>query len=137
MLYFIESGSFAKIGYTKDYTTLKKRMTSYSTDNPNFRLLDTADGTVDDEKRLQALYKDYATGDTEWCFAKKLVTLIWMDYRASKGYTNYYTDFGLPNTDEDYSTAIPTKRLAQAIKADLISDKPVDLFSEFKAYFNE
>ena len=59
MLYLIESGIYAKIGYTSDNKTLEKRLSSYQTHNPSFRLLDTAEGSEEDEKRLQALYKDY------------------------------------------------------------------------------
>lgn len=96
MLYLIESGIYAKIGYTSDNKTLEKRLSSYQTHNPSFRLLDTAEGSEKDEKRLQALYKDYkANPNTEWSYTKKLVTKIWMDYRASIENVDYYTEFGI------------------------------------------
>lgn len=35
MLYLIESGIYAKIGYTSDNKTLEKRLSSYQTHNPS------------------------------------------------------------------------------------------------------
>ena len=45
MLYFIESGIYAKIGYSSDYKTFEKRLLHYQVHNPSFNLLDTAEGT--------------------------------------------------------------------------------------------
>ena len=96
MLYLIESGIYAKIGYSTNYDTLEKRINSYQTHNPSFNLVDTAEGTEEDEKKLQALYEDYKSNPkTEWSYAKKLVTKIWMDYRASRENVDYYTEFGI------------------------------------------
>lgn len=77
MLYLIESGIYAKIGYTSDNKTLEKRLSSYQTHNPSFRLLDTAEGSEEDEKRLQALYKDYkANPNTEWSYTNNSSLII-------------------------------------------------------------
>ena len=59
MLYFIECGIYAKIGYTKDISTFKKRLSTYRTHNPQFRLVDITDGTQEDdiEKRVTRIEK--------------------------------------------------------------------------------
>lgn len=59
MLYLIESGIYAKIGYSTDYDTFKQRVSNYRSDNPSFRIIDTTNGTLEDEALLHSLYKDY------------------------------------------------------------------------------
>lgn len=49
MLYLIKSQQYVKIGFTTD---LEKRMSIYTTHNPDFELLDTCIGTLKDEKSL-------------------------------------------------------------------------------------
>ena len=41
MLYLLESSDYYKIGYAKD---LSKRLRSYSTHNPDYRVIDVMDG---------------------------------------------------------------------------------------------
>lgn len=137
MLYLIESGIYAKIGYTSDNKTLEKRLSSYQTHNPSFRLLDTAEGSEEDEKRLQALYKDYkANPNTEWSYTKKLVTKIWMDYRASLENVDYYTEFGIgQNNIIEYGKIENRNNLLKALNDNLITDKEVDLYTEFRDYY--
>lgn len=137
MLYLIESGIYAKIGYTSDNETLEKRLNSYQTHNPSFRLLDTAEGSKEDEKRLQALYKDYkADSNTEWSYTKKLVIKIWVDYRASIENVEYYTEFGIrPHDIIEYGKIENIDNLLKAIDDNLITNKEVDLYTEFKDYY--
>lgn len=80
MIYLIESGEYAKIGYT---TNLNQRYMQYSTDNPNFSILDYAKGTRLNEKILQSKYKKFALGNSEWCINKALVFKIWKEYVKS------------------------------------------------------
>ena len=111
MLYLIESGIYAKIGYTSDNETL--------------------------EKRLQALYKDYkANSNTEWSYTKKLVTKIWIDYRASIENVDYYTEFGIkPNDIIEYGKIENGDNLLKALNDNLITNKEVDLYTEFRDYY--
>ena len=39
MLYLIESGNYIKIGFSKDLDSLKNRMITYKTHNPDIKLL--------------------------------------------------------------------------------------------------
>lgn len=139
MLYFIESGIYAKIGYSTDYNTLEKRINSYQTHNPSFNLVDTADGTEEDEKKLQALYKDYkANPKTEWSYAKKLVTKIWMDYRASRENVDYYTEFGIGlSKTEEYGKIENKTNLLRALENHLVTDGKIDLYTEFEQFYKE
>lgn len=136
MLYFIESGLYAKIGYTENDITLRKRMEQYQTNNPSFRLIDTTVGTREDEKRLQSLYKDYSD-TTEWCYAKKLVTKIWMNYRAEKEQVDYYTEFGLSDNSVRIGEIKPDKNLLRALKEGLVTEDKIDLYEAFRAYYED
>lgn len=139
MLYLIESGIYAKIGYSTNYDTLEKRINSYQTHNPSFNLVDTAEGSQEDEKRLQALYKDYkANPKTEWSYAKKLVTKIWMDYRASRENVDYYTEFGIGlSKTEEYGKIENKTNLLRALQNHLVTDGKIDLYTEFEQFYKE
>lgn len=139
MLYLIESGIYAKIGYSTNYDTLEKRINSYQTHNPSFNLVDTAEGTEEDEKKLQALYKDYkANPKTEWSYAKKLVTKIWMDYRASRENVDYYTEFGIGlSKTEEYGKIENKTNLLRALENHLVTDGKIDLYTEFEQFYKE
>lgn len=139
MLYFIECGIYAKIGYSKDVDTFEKRLLSYRTHNPQFRLVDIADGTKEDEQRLQALYKMYPVdGNREWTYAKKLATKIWVEYRTSLETVPYYDEFGL-STGEwcrgVYGGILGNETQLEALQEDLITGKDIDLYTEFKNYY--
>lgn len=45
MLYLIKSGDFMKVGYTIDAKSLKTRIKTYKTHNPNFEVLGVCQGT--------------------------------------------------------------------------------------------
>lgn len=139
MLYLIESGIYAKIGYSTNYDTLEKRINSYQTHNPSFNLVDTAEGTEEDEKKLQALYEDYKSNPkTEWSYAKKLVTKIWMDYRASRENVDYYTEFGIGlSKTEEYGKIENRTNLLRALQNHLVTDGKIDLYTEFEQFYKE
>ena len=141
MLYFIECGIYAKIGYTKDISTFKRRLSTYRTHNPHFRLVDIADGTKEDEQRLQALYKMYPVdGNREWTYAKKLAVQIWIEYRASKENVHYYEEFGVSPyqlCENTYGGIIGDEATLEAMEKDLITSKNIDLYTEFKKYYNK
>lgn len=59
MLYLLDSGMYYKVGYTRDLSTFKRRMTSYKTHNPDFKLLGLRPGNKE-------LEKTYHKGNTEW-----------------------------------------------------------------------
>ena len=141
MLDFIECGIYAKIGYSKDVDTFEKRLLSYRTHNPHFRLVDIADGTKADEQRLQSLYKMYPVdGNREWTYAKKLATKIWVEYRASKENVDYYEEFGVSPyqlCENTYGGIIGDEATLEAMEKDLITSKNIDLYTEFKNYYNK
>ena len=56
MLYLVKSHSAIKIGSAED---VKKRMSEYKTHNPDFELLEIANGTVKEEKELHCKLKNY------------------------------------------------------------------------------
>ena len=141
MLYFIECGIYAKIGYSKDVDTFEKRLLSYKTHNPHFRLVDITDGTKEDEQRLQSLYKMYPVdGNREWTYAKKLATKIWVEYRTSLETVPYYDEFGL-STGEwcrgVYGGILGNETQLEALQEDLITGKDIDLYTEFEQYYNK
>ena len=139
MLYLIESGIYAKIGYTSDNKTLEKRLSSYQTHNPQFRLVDITDGTREDEQRLQALYKMYSVdGNREWTYAKNLAVQIWVEYRASKENVDYYEEFGTSPyqwCENTYGGIIGGEAQLEAMEKDLITTKNIDLYTEFRDYY--
>lgn len=99
-------------------------------------MIDTAEGTREDEKRLQSLYKDYSN-TTEWSYAKKLVTRIWMNYRAEKEQVDYYTEFGLWDDSVRIGDIKPDKNLLRALKEGLVTEDKIDLYEEFRAYYED
>lgn len=90
MLYFIKSQKFLKIGYTKDRITYQERMNTYCTHNPDFVVIDvTEDGTLNDEKRLHKLLKDY-NYRLEWFYDRPEIHDIWNLYtKDMKRYDPY------------------------------------------------
>lgn len=141
MLYFIECGIYAKIGYSKNVDTFEKRLSAYKTHNPHFRLVDIADGTKADEQRLQSLYKMYPVdGNKEWTYAKKLATKIWVEYRTSLETVPYYEEFGLLTGEwcrGVYGGILGNETYLEALQEDLITGKDIDLYTEFKNYYNK
>ena len=77
MLYLIKSSTYLKIGYTYN---VEKRMTQYATHNPDFILLDTAEGSLRDEENLHAILKPYWIKN-EWFYNCDEVIKVWNSYK--------------------------------------------------------
>jgi len=71
MLYFLKSGDYCKVGYTKNVTTFFDRMRRYLTHNPSYQILDIQKGDMTDEQMIHAFIpkKQYHYG--EWCVWSK------------------------------------------------------------------
>lgn len=77
MLYLIKSGTYLKIGYTYN---VEKRMKQYETHNPDFILLDQAEGSLTDESYLHAVLKPYWIKN-EWFYNCDEVIKVWNSYK--------------------------------------------------------
>lgn len=81
MLYLIKSSDFIKIGYTED---LQKRLKSYKTHNPNFKLLGTKKGNKEDETHLHRLLHKYKIDKTEWFTYSTFIIKVSHEYSPNK-----------------------------------------------------
>lgn len=87
MIYLIESTQYYKIGFTKN---INKRMKSYSTHNPDYILIDSMDGTKNEELFLHNLCKNFHY-KLEWYHKNDTILHIW-NYYKNKIYDNTRTD---------------------------------------------
>ncbi|OYP67078.1 hypothetical protein CIK98_06720 [Prevotella sp. P2-180] len=55
MLYFIKSGNYCKIGYSRDLKALFTRLRNYLTHNPSFQILDLRSGDKMRESQIHSL----------------------------------------------------------------------------------
>lgn len=85
MLYFIKSQNYLKIGYSENQRTFKSRIEKYKTHNPDFVVLDTAEGTKEDEKHLHDILIQYQYR-TEWFYDTEEVHNIWKNYARNHLY---------------------------------------------------
>lgn len=70
-LYLIQSGEYLKIGFTKN---LQERIKSYNTHNPNYKLLETRDGTYADESYLHKKLKKFSINrNSEWMYYDNII----------------------------------------------------------------
>lgn len=79
MIYLIESGDYYKIGYT---TNINQRLKSYITANPNFKLIETKEGSKQDEKELHRLCKEFKFKN-EWFHKTEKLLEIWDNFIPS------------------------------------------------------
>ncbi len=95
MLYLIQTGEFYKIGYSKDFDTLRSRIKIYKTHNPIFKLLDINLGTRDDET---IVHQNIELDDGEWAKDKEATLDLWFSLKepiaqklidGEKDYTDY------------------------------------------------
>lgn len=95
MLYLIKSNSALKIGFSDN---LKIRMIEYKVHNPDFELLDIADGTKEDEKYLQLRLVKYRYKNlNEWFVDCAEVRNLWNSYTDKNGkYAAAYVEFYKP-----------------------------------------
>lgn len=76
MIYLIESDDYYKIGYTSN---LEQRIKSYNTCNPNFKIIDTRNGSREDESALHTLCEDFRE-KFEWFKKDTSILYIWKTY---------------------------------------------------------
>lgn len=89
MLYLVKSYNAIKIGSTNN---IKVRMHDYKTHNPDFELLDIADGGLEEEKKLQQQLEKYSyKRSKEWFMDCIEVREVWNNYVKlySKKYSKY------------------------------------------------
>ena len=80
MLYFIKSGNYCKVGYTKDTKAFFIRMRNYLTHNPSFQILDIHNGDTVDETLIHNYIPQNLYHYGEWCVWNKQIAYIWLDY---------------------------------------------------------
>ena len=76
MLYLLESTNYFKIGYT---TNIKSRLSTYKTHNPDIKLIQTKDGTKNDEKILHKICEKYRFNN-EWFHKNDIVINSFLNY---------------------------------------------------------
>lgn len=94
MLYLIESQGFLKIGFSDN---IDKRIDSYHTENPNFKVLNTREGDRKDESYLHFLFKDYID-HREWIKYEEFIV-------------NLFPKIKLPSEMKDSSDVESLKKL--------------------------
>lgn len=73
MLYLIKSSDYIKVGFT---TNIKNRMKAYNTCNPDYELLDTVEGTEQDETNFHMdISKYFYRG--EWFYFNQEIIDLW------------------------------------------------------------
>lgn len=93
MLYFIKSGDYCKVGYSRDSKAFFTRMRTYLTHNPSFQILDLQKGDKTDEQMLHAFIPKQLYHYGEWCVWDKEIAQIWIDYfniKSDKGLEGYF-----------------------------------------------
>ncbi len=80
MIYFIKSGNYCKIGFTKDAKALFTRLRTYLTHNPSFQILDLRKGDKIVEKIIHDKIPKELYHYGEWCVWNKKIAQIWIDY---------------------------------------------------------
>ena len=80
MLYFIKSGNYCKVGYSRDKKALFNRMRTYLTHNPSFQILDLRKGDMITEDHIHSLIPPELYHYGEWCVWNKEIAQIWLDY---------------------------------------------------------
>ena len=93
MLYFIKSGNYCKVGFSKDRNALLNRMRAYLTHNPSFQVLDIRKGNMIEEKEIHELIPPELYHYGEWCVWSKEIGQIWLDYfniKPKDGLEDYF-----------------------------------------------
>ena len=84
MLYFIKSGNYCKIGYSRDLKALFTRLRNYLTHNPSFQILDLRSGDKMRESQIHSLIPPELYHYGEWCVWNKEIARIWLRYYRIK-----------------------------------------------------
>ena len=80
MIYFIKSGNYCKIGFTRDAKALFTRLRTYLTHNPSFQILDLRKGDKIVEKIIHDKIPMELYHYGEWRVWNKKIAQIWIDY---------------------------------------------------------
>ena len=78
MLYFIKSGNYCKIGYSRDLKALFTRLRNYLTHNPSFQILDLRSGDKMRESQIHSLIPPKLYHYGEWCVWNKEIARLWL-----------------------------------------------------------
>ena len=84
MLYFIKSGNYCKIGYTRDKKSLFTRLKNYLTYNPLYQILDLRSGDMITESYIHGLIPPELYHYGEWCVWSKKIANIWLQHYKIK-----------------------------------------------------
>ena len=80
MLYFIKSGNYCKIGYSRDLKDLFTRLRNYLTHNPSFQILDLRKGDMITESQIHSLIPPELYHYGEWCVWNKEIAKLWLRF---------------------------------------------------------
>ena len=80
MLYFIKSGNYCKVGYSRDLKALFTRLRNYLTHNPSFQILDLRKGDMITENHIHSLIPPELYHYGEWCLWNKEIAKLWLRY---------------------------------------------------------
>ncbi len=80
MLYFIKSGNYCKIGYTRDKESLFKRLRNYLSYNPSYQILDIRKGDKNAESHIHSLIPSDLYHYGEWCVWNKEIARLWLRF---------------------------------------------------------
>lgn len=84
MLYLIKSGEYIKVGFSKDVVSLKGRMITYKTHNPNVLLIGLCEGTEEDECNYHKKLDDYKLYNRAEWFKQEALPLIVDDFKSGE-----------------------------------------------------
>ena len=109
MLYLIESGNYIKIGFSKDLDSLKNRMITYKTHNPDIKLLGLCEGTEEDECNYHIKLDNYKLYNRAEWFKKEGLSLVIDDFKFGDlvdKYNIYFSKRTINKSGESYQQLI-------------------------------
>ena len=80
MLYFIKSGNYCKIGYTRDQISLFTRLRNYLTYNPSYQILDLKSGDKIRESQIHSMIPPELHHYGEWFVWSKEIARLWLRF---------------------------------------------------------
>ncbi len=80
MVYFIKSGNYCKVGYSRDKKALLTRMKAYLTHNPSYQILDIRRGDKITERAIHDLIPQKLYHYGEWCVWSWKIAKIWLRF---------------------------------------------------------
>ena len=80
MIYFIKSGNYCKVGYSRDKKAFFNRMRTYLTHNPSYQILDIRKGTQKTEENIHNMIPSELLHYGEWCVWSKEIAKIWVRF---------------------------------------------------------